>query len=189
MNEKIKEKILELDKVQETEHDFEKFGDHWYGSLGFEFRSDSPVEMINLFRQERDEDVIYYKSGEKLEDKKYKFKFIVQDEEVQLQKRRVGGFGDFEKELYSLKKELPEISEVDDGFIFEEEDFEDFLFNVKEKLIDPEVPVSVNYLMPDSFTANDEGEMKVDGVSIKSNVYVREQEEDIYELIPPKDNE
>lgn len=178
----IKENILEISNIEEAAHDFEKIGDGWYGSLGFEFRSDDPVEMVNLFRQDRPEDVIYYRSGEKIGDKKYRFQFIVKDENVRLEERAVGRFNDFEEELREIRKDLPEIAEVNDGFVFQQDTFDDFVVETKERLVDPEVPVSVHYLTPDSVSVNEDGEAEVDGVAINSNVYVRKEKGTIYEL-------
>lgn len=184
VDESIEENILEISNIEKADSGFENIDGNWYGPLGFEFRSDEPVEMVELFRQERDEDTIYYKSGEKIGEDKYRFYFIVKNEETKLEERPVGRFKTFEQEIRDRRQRLEDIPEVNDGFVFDEEDFDSFLLKAKEKLVEPDTPVSLHYLTPDSMTENDEGEKVAEGVAINSNVYIRKQNGTIYELKP-----
>lgn len=181
----IEEEILELEKVKRAENDFAKIDGNWYGSTAFEFRSKDPVDMVELFTKERSSDVIYYKSGAKIGEEKYQIYFIVESEDSLLKKRRVGAFADFEHEVRKKAGELESIPEVNDGYIFEEDEdgLEDFILSSKEKLVEPDVPVPLHYVTPDSIIENSDGEKVVEGVAIESDIYVRDQNGRIYELI------
>jgi hypothetical protein len=181
----IEEEILELEKVKRAENDFAKIDGNWYGSTAFEFRSKDPVDMVELFTKERGSDVVYYKSGAKIGEEKYQIYFIVKSEDSLLKKRRVGAFADFEHEVRKKADELESIPEVNDGYIFEEDEdgLEDFILSSKEKLVEPDVPVPLHYVTPDSIIENSDGEKVVEGVAIESDIYVRDQNGRIYELI------
>lgn len=181
----IEEEILELEKVKRAENDFAKIDGNWYGSTAFEFRSKDPVDMVELFTKERGSDVVYYKSGAKIGEEKYQIYFIVESEDSLLKKRRVGAFADFEHEVRQKADELESIPEVNDGYIFEEDEdgLEDFILSSKEKLVEPDVPVPLHYVTPDSIIENSDGEKVVEGVAIESDIYVRDQNGRIYELI------
>lgn len=186
VNEEVRNEILDIKGIEKAERDFEKIDGNWYGTLGFEFRSDEPVDMVDLFRKERPEDTIYYKSGKKISDKKYKFFFVVKSEDTRLEEKEVGSFADFAAEVRNKAQKLEDIPAVDDGYVFENEEdsLEDFLVSAQESLVEPDTPIPLHYLTPDSVSENEHGEKTADGVAINSDIYVRKQNGRIYQLKP-----
>lgn len=185
IDEDVKKGVLDIDGIEEAEHDFEKIDGNWYGPLGFEFRSEDPVEMVELFYNERPEDTIYYCAGEDADGEAYRFHFIVKEEDTRLEEVKVGDFQKFGKRLRYQSNDLPEIAEVNDGFVFDEADnLEEFLNRAKMELVEPEHPISIHYLTPDSVTTDEDGMTVTEGVAINSDVYVRKQNGEIYELKP-----
>lgn len=186
VNEEVRNEILDIKGIEKAERDFEKIDGNWYGTLGFEFRSDEPVDMVDLFRKERPEDTIYYKSGKKISDKKYKFFFVVKSEDTRLEEKEVGSFADFAAEVRNKAQRLEDIPAVDDGYVFENEEdsLEDFLVSAQESLVEPDTPIPLHYLTPDSVSENEHGEKTADGVAINSDIYVRKQNGRIYQLKP-----